>query len=794
MIADRSFQGRKEDVALLDGSAQFIDDIEPRGTLHAAMLRSSEAHARILSIDTTEALAVPGVRYILTGADLRALTAPTPITWAKVANSRSTGSHAMATTKVRYVGHIVAAVVATSRAIAEDAAQLVEVNYEPLPAVLGLDEALAPDAPRVHEGWPDNVLGEEVRTCGDWATALAEADVIVDEELHVGRDFACPLETRGVVASWEGFANKGDGVGRQRLEVWLSCQSPHRVREVLAEVLGVRLSDVRVRVPHVGGGFGSKANYYGEEIIVSLLSRLVGRPVKYIEDRVESFVATSHARQQRIRVQLAARADGTLLGLKSEVHGYLGGELSNVGMGPVWVATGSTPGPYRIPHIQITATGVMTNRTPYGSYRGWGHPKANFAMERALDALAYRLGISPIEVRLINMRSPEELPGDNGMGWTLDSGDYAAALRQCRRSVADRGWLDWQTTRRNDGSLVGIGYASFIEATGVGNSRKMATGLAMDQGGFDECVIRLDSTGTITVFTGQTDIGQGITTTLAELCADVLGARPADVRVVTGDTDACPYTGYGTGGCRTASVTGSAITIAAKDLRQQLIRLGAARLMVSPADTEIVDSEVRVASDPTRRIGFDELGFAAYRRLDLHPEGVLPVLEARAVWDPVDRTYGYGSVAVMVEIDPDTGIPNARQYLMVDDCGKVVNPVIVDGQIMGGFVQALGGALLSELVYAPDGQPLCTTFKDYLVPTAIDAPRMAVEHRRTDPVWAPSGSKGIGEAGTICAFSAIAQAVEDAVGGERTTWATTLPIRPDRILARLDPRLDRGRG
>ncbi|MDG2110998.1 MAG: xanthine dehydrogenase family protein molybdopterin-binding subunit, partial [Actinomycetota bacterium] len=554
---------RAEDDGLLDGSRMFIDDIEPRGTLHVALVRSPVAHARVISVDTVEALSMPGVHTVLTGADMVAHTSPTPIGWEHILGQRQTRSLAMATDKVRYVGHIMAAVVADGRAAAEDAAEAVEVEYDVLPAVMDLDAARRDDAPRLHESWPDNVLAIDEHSSGDGRAALEAADTVVDLELTIGRAFGCPLETRGVIADWglvaEGQGRRSGSVGR--LVVDLNSQSPNRVREMLSEVLGVSVSDILVRVPAIGGGFGSKANYYGEEIIACVASKVCGRPVKYIEDRYESFVATSHARDAEMSVSIGADDDGSVVAFSNDVVGTLGGEVSSVGMGPVWVSTRAGVGSYQVPNAEITTTGVMTNRTPFGSFRGWGSPIANFGIERAIDALAEELSVDPVELRLQNMVTPDQMPFPNGLGWRLDSGDYPEALRRARASVTEAGWFDEVERARVDGRYVGVGFANFVEATGVGNSRKMGS-LPMEQGGFDEAVVRMDSTGTIQVFTGQTAMGQGIETTLAQVCATALGAALDDVRVLFGDTDSCPYTGYGTGGCRTAPVAGSSVKLA----------------------------------------------------------------------------------------------------------------------------------------------------------------------------------------------------------------------------------------
>ena len=638
---------RVEDDGLLDGSRIFIDDLEPRGTLHLAMVRSPTAHARILSIDVEHARSMPGVHAVLTGADIAAHTSPTPIGWEHIPGQQRTGSLAMATGKVRYVGHIIAAVIADSRALAEDAAEAVDIDYDVLPAVMDIDAARRDDAPILHESWPGNVLAIDQQTSGDGRAALETASTVVDVVLSIGRAFGCPLETRGVIADW-GLAGRGGGsrsgsVGR--LVVDLNSQSPNRVREVLSQVLGVSISDVLVRVPAIGGGFGSKANYYGEEIIACVASKVCGRPVKYIEDRYESFVATSHARDAHMSVSIGADSDGTVVAYRNDVVGTLGGEVSSVGMGPVWVSTRAGVGSYVVPNADITTTGVMTNRTPFGSFRGWGSPIANFAIERAIDALADELAVDPVELRLQNMVQAHQMPFQNGLGWRLDSGDYPEALRRTRTSVTDAGWFDEVDAARADGRFVGVGLANFVEATGVGNSRKMSS-LPMDQGGFDETVVRMDSTGTVQVFTGQTAMGQGIETTLAQVCASELGAAVADVRVLFGDTDSCGYTGYGTGGCRTAPVAGSSVKLASEKLRAQVLDVASSLL-------EVPVSELTVSKAECLRAGC----WTVRRRVPPARVSASPT----SAWPPIANSIASPSVTAQRSRPERCGIPSIER-------------------------------------------------------------------------------------------------------------------------------------
>ncbi|GHH63390.1 aldehyde dehydrogenase [Streptosporangium violaceochromogenes] len=755
----------------MTGHATFIDDIESGGTLHLAMVRSPFAHAEIKGVDASAALDLPGVHAVLTGAELVRHAKVQPVGWEHIDNQRAAPTYAMAVGKVRYCGQIVAAVAAESRALAEDAAELVEVDYEPLPVVHSIEDALAPDAPRLVPEWPDNVFGSQTYGNGDADAAFADAEVTVSERLTFGRQFGCPLEPRGAVATWERYTN--------RIELWINSQSPNRVREVVAEVLGVPVSGVRVRVPGIGGGFGSKANYYGEEILCCLLSRLTGRPVKYIEDRQESFVATSHAREQRIDVAVAATRDGVITALRGHIVGVLGGEISSVGMGPVWLSAVSIPGPYRIPNLELSVTGVLTNRTPYGSYRGWGAPKATFAMERIIERLARELGVDSNEIRRRNFVRPEEMPYSNGVFATLDSGRYEHCLDLCVERLRRDGWYRFREEARAAGRKVGIGVAAFVESTGIGPSRVMAR-LGIAQGGYDEAVVRMDSTGRVTVFTGQTEMGQGMSTTLAQLCADELNIPVDQITVVMGDTDACPYTGYGTGGSRAAAVGGVAVRQATGELKRQILRVASHQLEVDVADLEIADGLVQVRGLPGYGRTLADVAYAAYRRLTDVGEGTTPTLQGRAVFDPVALTYANGCAGVVVEVDPATGGVTVLGYVMVDDCGTMINPQIVDGQLHGGCAQAIGGALLEDLVYDRNGQLLTTTFMDYLLPTAMEVPPFSTVHVETPAPNTPGGMKGVGEAGTVPGPAAIAAAIDDAVD-DPAVFVRHLPVSPEQV-------------
>lgn len=760
---------RQEDLPILTGDARYIDDIVLPHMLHAVMVRSPHAHARIISIDTEAAGALPGVRAVFTAADLPPL-APQPIVWENIKNQKQLTSTAMTGHKVRYVGQIVAAVVADTRAIAEDAADLVFVDYEQLPAIVSIEQALEPDAALVHDEWGTNEYGSDRRQRGDFEAARDAAPVVVSETFRVGRQYACPMETRGCVATWDR--------SHDQVDLWISAQSPNRVRELLAEVLGISLNQIRIRIPSIGGAFGCKADFYPEEVIVSLLARRVKRPVKWIEDRRESFMATVHAREQVIEITLTAEQDGRLTGLQATVTAALGGEIGSTAMGPAWLSASMIPGAYLIPALDVTARGVVTNKTPYGAYRGWGQPKANFAIERMIERLARKVGRDPHEVRRLNFQRADDFPAPNGMGPVYDSGRYEECLALAERTVAEAGWLDRRAQMRAEGRSAGIGYAFFVESTSAGPSKAMNE-LGLRQGGFDTEVVRMDSSGRVTVYTGQTAMGQGIQTALADTCAATIGLPRGSVRVVFGDTETCPYTGYGTGGSRAGSLGGAAVAMAAAQVRAQILAMAGNMLESDPTDLDIVDGRVNLIGTEVS-ISVEEVAFAAYRQVGRIGVDTTPTLEARAVFDPPGQAYSYGCAAAFIEVERDTGFVSVLDYILAHDCGTVINETVVEGQLRGASAQGLGGALFEELVYDDSGQLLTTTFMDYLLPTAMETPEFRLAHMVTPSPNIPGGMKGVGEAGVMPSYAVVASGIEDALEDERI-FLTQTPYTPERV-------------
>jgi carbon-monoxide dehydrogenase large subunit len=761
---------RIEDPPLLTGRGRFLDDIQLPRQLEMAVLRSPHPHARILGIDTAAARASAGVVDVLTGADLVGVAGPQPIVWQPIPGQLMTEGLALAVDRVLYVGHAVAAVAAADRYAAEDALELIEVEYEPLRPVLSTEDALAPGAPLLSGAGSSNLVAEATVPFGDAASAMAAAEVVVSGRFTMARLAGCPLETRGCVATWDPLSGE--------LDIWLSSQAPQLAAELLAEVLGVPSHKVRVRLPDIGGGFGNKFDFYGEEVIAAVLARRTDRPVKFVEDRVESFAATVHARGQTMEFEMGADADGRIVALRGTMTTPLGAELGSTGIGPGWLGALSVAGPYAIPNVEVTYRGVLTNRSPIGSYRGWGQPQANFVHERLVARLARRLGIHANEVRRRNLPSAEAFPVTSFLS-VLDSGDYQACLRACERAVEQRGW----PARKRDavpGRPLGIGFGFHIEGTAVGPSRA-ANLMGLRHSLFDEELVRVDSTGRVVVSTGLAPMGQGIKTALAQVAAATLGVSIDEVTVLSGDTAAMPYTGYGTGGSRGASVGGGAVLRAGTRLRERILRIAGEMLEASVDDLTIVGGVVSVLGSPEHKVTLAEIGDAAYRR----PQGRLPegepyMLKERDVLDPQASSYSYGCTAVLVEVDRATGRTWVRDYLMVHDCGTVINEMIVDGQLHGGIAQGIGQALFEELVYDDTGDLITATFMDYPIPTARDVPRAHFEHMHTPSPAIPGGMKGVGEAGVIGAPAAVLSAIEDALADLRLEL-DQVPMTPGRL-------------
>lgn len=760
------------------GQATYIADVHQPGELHVAILRSSEPHARLRSIDTAAARALPGVKLVLTGAEILDQIQPQVCVFA-FAGQRDPETRCLAIEVVRYVGEPVAVVVAVDPFIAEDARDLIRVEYQPLPVVIDPEAALAPDATRLYPAWPDNVVAQTSTIAGDAEQALADADLIVAETFTTQRVAPLSLESRGVLVAYD--------PGTESLTVWSSTQVVHQVRTSIAQTLGLPEHRIRVIAPLLGGSFGAKAFAYLEETLVAFLALRLGRPVRWIEDRNESLLAMAHARDIRVKFEIGFRSDGTITGLRAHV-------LFDCGASPYVssISTATTTGVvlcggYKISHCAIDVVGVVTNKTPTGGYRGFGQPEANFALERSLDTAAARLGLDPAEIRRRNLVAPHEMPYQCATGVTLDSGRYAELLDL---TLAQIGYDDVKqeiAEARAQGRMLGVGMASYIEGTNFAPSWLVPL-VGRQDSGFDTVIVRVEPSGHVRVFSNQTPMGQGIDTVLAQIVADGLGVRLEDVNVTCGDTLLNAYSGYGSGASRGAGVTGAAVTLAAGRIREKMQKIAAHLLEADEADIELGLGGFAVRGAPGKRVTIAEIARAAYLIVNL-PAGMEPRLEATCSYEPPSLAVSYGVAVALVEVLPETGEIRLRRIVYGHDCGPQINPRIVEGQIRGGAVQGIGATLYEELPYTADGRPLVTNLRQYPVPSAADVPPIELLHLETPSPFSLTGVKGVGEAGVIPIPAAIANAVQCALPLD-APLITTLPLRPDAISLALDSPLE----
>ncbi|RBY79567.1 xanthine dehydrogenase family protein molybdopterin-binding subunit [Geodermatophilus sp. TF02-6] len=734
---------RTEDPRLLRGEGAYVDDLRIPGVLHMAVLRSPEAHARIRSVDVGPARALAGVVDAFSAAELGRDQPAIPALFA-VESFRPAPQYPLAVDTVRYVGDPVAVVVAESRHVAEDALELIEVDYEPLEAVVDASAAIQPGAPVLHDDAPDNVAATMVYESGDVEAAFAGADRVVRERLDVQRYTGIPLETRGVVAHRDPVTGE--------LTVWASTQWPHTMRTILAGMLGVPARAVRVVTPDIGGGFGVKADFSPEDFLVPYVAGRIGRPVKWIEDRNEHFLAIAHSREQIHEVELALRDDGAILGLRARHITDCGAYQRPLGLVNASLAGTSLGGVYRVPAYRVEAVCASTNKAPASPYRGAGVPEATFARERLFDIAARELGIDRVELRRRNLLTPDELPHDTGLvsleaAVVLDSGDFPAALD---RALEMAGYADFsarQQAARDEGRLIGLGICVYHQVTGTGP--------------FEGGSVRVDPTGEVTITSGAAPQGQGTATMLAQIAADELQVPHESIKVVFGDTGRLPF-GMGTYASRNAVMAGTSVVMAARQVRDKARELAAHLLEADPADLELEDGAFTVRGVPTSRVGWAGVAAAATPGGN-RPAGMEPDLEAVQYFENMAAPYSYGIHVAEVEVDPHTGYTTVTRYVVVNDAGRIVNPRNAEGQIVGGVAQGLGGALMEELVYAPDGQPQTTSFLDYLVPGSLDVPDVEIAHLASTTPLNPLGVKGMGEGGAIGAHTAVANAVADAI-------------------------------
>jgi carbon-monoxide dehydrogenase large subunit len=747
---------------LATGAGRYLDDVEAGDALQAAFVRSPEAHARVRGIDTTRALELPGVVAVWTAADLAAMGGrPIPIGW-NVPGQRPGGVPLLAGDRVRFVGDAVAVVVASDRYVAEDGCDLVSLDLEPLAVVADLDAALE-GASLVHPDWGDNVLLRTTFGTGDPDAAFATAHVTVAARFEIARQTGVPMETRGCIA------RPDDATGE--LVLMSSAQSPHHSAEHLAAALGRDPQSVRVLVPDVGGSFGVKDHACGEEAVVALAALHLGRPVGWVQDRAEHLLAGVHARAQRYDIELAADADGRMLALRGRLLFDAGAWAGNHGAGTAVYSGLMLPGPYALEHYRLDLLALATNRPPTAAYRGYGGPEAAFAMEGLVDELARALGADPVDVRRRNLIPATAYPYRTASGCVYDAGDPVRALDRALELA------DVALPPPPEGSTRGRGVAAFVLMGGFGPTRA-ALDAGMTFGGHDSARVSIDRDGHVTVAIGMPTAGQGVETALAQIAAAALGVDPrAAVTMDSSDTASAPVSPVGAIASRGAVVGGAAVAAAGGRLAEQLRRMAAVLLECAPGDVVLRDG---LAARGEEALVLGAVAAAIHRgHLPLEPGEV--ALEGSATVDPEAETFSYGAHVATVDVDAATGAVRVVHYAAVSDCGWLVNPAIVRGQVEGAIVQGLGGALTEELAYDAGGRPRGATLFDYVLPVADDVPEMAIELFETPSPVTPTGARGAGEVGIIAPGAAIANAVADALGCVAGT--RHLPMTPPRVFA-----------
>jgi carbon-monoxide dehydrogenase large subunit len=755
---------RNEDARLLTGRARFVDDVQLPGMLHVAFVRSDYAHGRLIRIDASAARQRDGVAAIYTFDDLGAYGEPAPLLVPPPPIPdlifHPCTHRPLATAKVRYVGEPLAMIVAENRYVAEDAVRDVVVEIDPIDAVVDLEQALAPDAPRVHEHLPSNAAAHVVQRKGDYLEARRRADTIISRRFTYDRGAAAALENRAVAAHWERQA--------EELTIWDTTQAPIPIRNGLAARLGLLESQVRVVAPFVGGGFGPKIMmFYPEELLVPWAAMQLGRPVKWTEDRQENFYATTQERGQIHHAEMALTRDGRVLGIQ-DTFLFDTGAYDPYGLTIPINSQCTLLGPYDVPHYYSEFTAVFTNKTIVTPVRGAGRQHGVFVSERLLDIAARELGIDRVEIRRRNLLPPDRFPHNHGIMFQdsapliYDSGDYLPALQQAVDLIGYESLKNDQADRRAGTRRTGVGIACYVEGTGIGP--------------YEGARVTVEPSGKVRVATGVGTQGQGHYTVFAQIVADVLGVAVEDVQVITGDTREFHW-GTGTFASRGAVVAGSACHAAALAVREKILSLAASLLATDPADLELSAGRVSPRRSPERGLSLAELARKANPLRGAVRPGTEPGLESTAYFGPDRGSTASGVHAMIVEVDVETAMVDITRYLVVHDCGAIINPLLVEGQIHGGVAQGIGNAFYEQLVYDEQGQLLNASFMDYLLPTAAEVPPIETAHRETPSPFNPVGLKGVGEAGCIPTGAAFAQAIEDALQVE----VLDIPLSPNAL-------------
>jgi carbon-monoxide dehydrogenase large subunit len=763
---------RREDPRLIQGRATYVDDVALVGMRHLAFKRSDVAHGRIRSIDTSVAKAMDGVEAVFTGAEIAEFLPPMPIG----TPFPSPEHRAVAVDTVRYGGEPVAVVVASDRYSARDAADAIVVSYDTLPAVVDLESAMTGKPTVIHPGFPNNLAvalvpsGTGVSADGssvdDSAVdrAFANAEVVISQRMVNHRLAPSPIESRGVVAHYE--------PGKGTMTIWSSTQNPHILRTFIAALTGLGQDQVRAIAPEVGGGFGCKINIYGEEYVAAAISKRLGTPLKWIEDRSEAFVATIHGRDVLGYVDLAAKRDGTVLGLKLRLIADIGAYNMLLTAAIPTLTMLMANATYNIPAIRTTLTEVFTNKTPTDAYRGAGRPEATYFVERAMDMLARELKMDPAELRRKNFIKPHQFPFTTQMGAVYDSGDYEKALDLALKNAK---WEQLKAERdaaRAQGRLVGLGLAMYVEVCGIGPSASLPTG------GWEHSQVTIERDGRISATTGASPHGQGNETTFAQMLADQFGVPFEHVTILHGDTGVVKQ-GIGTFGSRSQAVGGTALHMAGAKVKAKMAKFAAALLEAHEDDLVFQNGTISVKGSPASAKSFESVAAYAYVPVPL-PEGLEPGLSDEAFFEPTNNTYPFGCHISMIEIDRETGEPTLLKLVAVDDAGHLINPLIVEGQIHGGLAQGIGQAMIEEVVYSEDGQLLTGSFMDYAIPRAIDLPRFELDATVTPTPVNPIGAKGVGEAGTLGSTPSVVAAAIDALS-EFGVKHIDMMLRPEKL-------------
>jgi carbon-monoxide dehydrogenase large subunit len=763
---------RREDPRLITGQGKFTDDLTLPGLAHAAVVRSPYAHAKIKKINTKKAQAVPGVFGVFTGQEMRdAGFKGIPCAWVVPNSNCKTPEHPpLAIDTVRYAGDGVAVVVAIDRYTAHDAAALVEVSYEPLPVVVDAYKTTLPEAPQLHADVPNNVAFHWTVKGGDTDKAFAEAEVVIKERILNQRLIPNAMEARAVMAQWNNAAGE--------VTLWATTQNPHIARFLLSVDTGIPEHKIRVIAPEVGGGFGSKIPHYPEDSIAVFCAKMLNRPVKWTETRSENYKATIHGRDHVQEVEMAAKRDGTITSLRAKVWANLGAYLSTAAPGIPTILHGlMLSGVYNIPNIHEEVYGVLTNTTPVDAYRGAGRPEATFIVERLVDLVAQELNMDPVEIRRKNFIPPFTNGHQVATGLVYDSGNYAAALDKALQIAGYQQLRAEQAAMRQQGKHVGIGLCTYAEICGLGPSQ-VAGAVGFGGGLWESAIVRFHPTGKVNVMVGISPHGQGEETTFAQIVADELGVAVEDVEVLHGDTDNTPM-GWGTYGSRSTTVGGGALVGAIRKIKEKGKLIAAHLLEAAADDVDFADGKFFVKGSPNKFKTIQDIALMANVAWNM-PAGVEPGLEASAFYDPPNFVYPFGAHLSVVEVDADTGEIRLKRYIAVDDCGRVINPMIVDGQVHGGIAQGVAQALWEGAVYDENGQLLTGSMMDYAVPKADFFPKFELDRTETPSPHNPLGVKGIGETGTIASTVCVYNAVMDALAPLGIKHLD-MPLTPERV-------------